>query len=249
MALLLNVTDRGEQSIVIAIVGALMISYVQFGGMKGTTWVQIIKAVLVIAGVIVLTVMILARFDFNLSNLLGAAQASISGSSDPVVAARHVLNPGEQYGASGLSKLDFISLGMALVLGTAGLPHVLMARTGPFSPVRAAPGLPAPASNRSRVPVRTPRPGRRRSHRPRPPGRVFDRLLTPQQESDASADIDRADHRQSDTGGRGVSDGSCRLSEGNHDLRNRPAKSVSLRSPQLDPVADVVASVRPGACP
>ena len=50
VALLLGVTDRGGQSVVIAVVGALMIIYVLVGGMKGTTWVQIIKAVLLIAG-------------------------------------------------------------------------------------------------------------------------------------------------------------------------------------------------------
>ncbi|MFE7421048.1 cation acetate symporter [Rhodococcus sp. NPDC057529] len=126
VALLLNITDRTQQSIVIAAVGALMIAYVLVGGMKGTTWVQIIKAVLLIGSVFVLTVLILAKFGFSISTLLGAAQESISGSSDPAVAARDVLAPGEQYGKSTLSKFDFISLGMALVLGTAGLPHVLM---------------------------------------------------------------------------------------------------------------------------
>ncbi len=73
--------------------------------------------------------------------------------------------------------------------------------------------------------------------------------LTPQQESDASADIDRADRRQSDTGGRGVFGRILPALGRQSRLKDRPAKSVRLRSPQRDPMADVVASVRPDACP
>lgn len=126
VALLLDIHGRTTQSVVIGAVGVLMIAYVLLGGMKGTTWVQIIKACLLIGGVLVLTVLILAKFGWSLSELLGAAQRSIANSSRPEVAARHVLAPGEQYGRSTLSKIDFLSLGTALVLGTAGLPHVLM---------------------------------------------------------------------------------------------------------------------------
>ncbi|BBY97177.1 solute symporter family protein [Mycolicibacterium fallax] len=126
VALLMDVRSRTGQSIVIAVVGVLMIVYVLVGGMKGTTWVQIIKAVLLIAGAAVMTAMVLARFGLNLSDILGSAQSAIAASTDPVVAGRDVLAPGAQYGGSLTSKINFLSLAIALVLGTAGLPHVLM---------------------------------------------------------------------------------------------------------------------------
>jgi len=118
VSLLLGIDDRLGQSLVITIVGALMIVYVLVGGMKGTTWVQIIKACLLIAGAFVMTVWVLAIYGFNLSALLGDAVASAGTEA--------ILNPGLQYGANPVTKLDFLSLGLALVLGTAGLPHVLM---------------------------------------------------------------------------------------------------------------------------
>ncbi|GGK65706.1 solute symporter family protein [Nocardia camponoti] len=126
VALLLDVSSKTGQSVVIAAVGVLMIVYVLVGGMKGTTWVQIIKAVLLIAGAGLMTVMVLSKFGFNLSDILGSAQESVSAAKAKAVAARDVLAPGAQYGGSGTSKLNFVSLGLALVLGTAGLPHVLM---------------------------------------------------------------------------------------------------------------------------
>lgn len=126
VALLLDISSKAGQAVVIAVVGVLMIVYVLVGGMKGTTWVQIIKAVLLIAGAAVMTVMVLAKFGFDLSDILGGAQSAIAGSTDSKVAARDVLAPGAQYGGSEMSKLNFLSLGLALVLGTAGLPHVLM---------------------------------------------------------------------------------------------------------------------------
>ena len=118
ISLLLGISDWGGQALVIIVVGALMIMYVLIGGMKGTTWVQIIKAVLLIAGAAVMTLWVLAIYGFNLSSLLGAA---VETANNPAV-----LNPGLQYGKSETSKLDFMSLGLALVLGTAALPHVLM---------------------------------------------------------------------------------------------------------------------------
>ncbi|MDY6807796.1 MAG: cation acetate symporter [Actinomycetota bacterium] len=126
VALLLDIESRVGQSIVIAIVGALMIVYVLIGGMKGTTWVQIIKAILLIAGAAIMTFIVLAKFGFNMSSILGSAQDAISGSADEKVAARDVLAPGARYGGSLTSQINFISLAIALVLGTAGLPHVLM---------------------------------------------------------------------------------------------------------------------------
>jgi cation/acetate symporter len=117
VSLLLGIDDRIGQSVVVAVVGALMIIYVLIGGMKGTTWVQIIKAALLIAGAFIMTIWVLAINGFNLSTLLGAAAAT---------GGEAVLSPGLQYGLTDVTKLDFISLALALVLGTAGLPHVLM---------------------------------------------------------------------------------------------------------------------------
>jgi cation/acetate symporter len=99
-------------------VGTLMTTYVAFGGMKATTWVQMIKAVLLILGGAILTLKVLTMFHFNLSHLLGSA-AGRSG--------KHAafLQPGLLYGRDLIGKLDFLSLGLALVLGTASLPHVL----------------------------------------------------------------------------------------------------------------------------
>jgi cation/acetate symporter len=126
VALLLNVKGSVGQALVIAVVGLLMIVYVLIGGMKGTTWVQIIKAALLIGGAALMTVMVLAKFGLNFSEILGAAQSAVSGSADKAVAKRDVLAPGAQYGATLTSQINFISLALALVLGTAGLPHVLM---------------------------------------------------------------------------------------------------------------------------
>lgn len=118
VALLLGIDDKLVQSLIIAVVGALMIVYVLIGGMKGTTWVQIVKAFLLIAGAVVMTIWVLALHGFSLNTLLeGAVAASVSDPKDAI------LGPGLQYGSN---PWDFISLGLALVLGTAGLPHVLM---------------------------------------------------------------------------------------------------------------------------
>jgi cation/acetate symporter len=117
IALLLQIPTSNQlgQGVVIAVVGVLMIVYVLVGGMKGTTYVQIIKAVLLIIGAAVMTAWVLGIFGFNLSALLGsAAENSPRGEA--------VLAPGLQY----TNPVDFVSLGLALVLGTAGLPHILM---------------------------------------------------------------------------------------------------------------------------
>jgi cation/acetate symporter len=126
VALLLDINSKSGQAVVIAVVGILMIVYVLVGGMKGTTWVQIIKAVLLIVGAGFMTVLVLAKFGLNFSDILGGAQTAIAGSATEAVAARDVLAPGAQYGGSLTSQINFVSLALALVLGTAGLPHVLM---------------------------------------------------------------------------------------------------------------------------
>ncbi len=120
VALLLGIEGAWGQRLVIVVVGIIMLFYVVYGGMKGTTWVQIIKAVLLIIGALIMTVWVLAKFGFNLSTLLGDAAAAAPAAADGTP--RDLLAPGLQY----KNPVDFISLAMALVLGTAGLPHVLM---------------------------------------------------------------------------------------------------------------------------
>jgi len=97
----------------LVIVGAAMMAYVLFGGMIATTWVQIVKAGLLLGGAALLALMVLAKFGFNPLALFAAA-ADKYGEA--------VLAPGKLVAAP----LDAISLGMALMFGTAGLPHILM---------------------------------------------------------------------------------------------------------------------------
>ncbi len=97
----------------IVIVGGAMLAYVLFGGMIATTWVQIVKAVLLLGGALALALMVLAQFHFNPVALFAAA-ASQYGAG--------VLAPGKLVARP----LDAVSLGMALMFGTAGLPHILM---------------------------------------------------------------------------------------------------------------------------
>ncbi len=101
-----------DYELAVVIVGCVMMAYVIFGGMIATTWVQIIKAILLLGGTILLAVLVLARFDFNPLTLFSAAAAKYKG----------VLAPGKQVS----DPFDAISLGMSLMFGTAGLPHILM---------------------------------------------------------------------------------------------------------------------------
>jgi cation/acetate symporter len=119
VALLLQVESWTGQALIIVGVGLTMVFYVLVGGMKGTTWVQIIKAVLLLGCVSVIAVFLIGRYGFNLSGLLrDAAEASPLGP--------RLLAPGGWYGGSWLHRVDFISLGLALVLGISSLPHVLI---------------------------------------------------------------------------------------------------------------------------
>jgi cation/acetate symporter len=132
VSLLLGVSSDTAKNVTIIAVGALMIFYVTVGGMKGTTYIQIIKALLLMTGATILTLMVMFKFGWNVSDLLGtAADESEKGEA--------FLEPGLRYGkeildtagnvdtrATLYSKLDLISLGLALVLGTAGLPHILI---------------------------------------------------------------------------------------------------------------------------
>jgi len=111
----------------IIFVGVLMIVYVVVGGMKGTTYVQIVKAFMLMCGALLMTVLVGFAFNFNLSELMGAAAAR-SGKGAAF------LEPGLRYGVEVVgnqtqtfyNKMDLLSLGIALVLGTAGLPHILI---------------------------------------------------------------------------------------------------------------------------
>ena len=119
VGVLLGGSDSGTaRTLTVVGVGALMVFYVAFGGMRATTWIQIVKTVLLIGGTITLTVLVLLRFHGDAGRLLHAAAAN-SGHGEAF------LGPGLKYGGSWTSRLDFISLGLALVLGTAGLPHIL----------------------------------------------------------------------------------------------------------------------------
>ncbi|HXO22464.1 MAG TPA: sodium/solute symporter [Thermoanaerobaculia bacterium] len=95
------------------IVGVVMLIYVLFGGMIATTWVQIVKAVLLLCGVTVMTLLVLSRFNFNPGDLYAAVSGKLGQTA---------LEPG------GLvtSPVDAVSLGLALMLGLLGLPHILM---------------------------------------------------------------------------------------------------------------------------
>ncbi|QGV78095.1 solute symporter family protein [Streptomyces ficellus] len=118
VALLLGGTSEVARSWTVIGVGALMVIYVSLGGMRATTWIQIVKAVLLMAGAVALTVLVLLRFHGDVNQLLTSA-AERSGHG------RDFLAPGLRYGGDWTARLDFISLGLALVLGTAGLPHIL----------------------------------------------------------------------------------------------------------------------------
>ncbi|MFE7558550.1 cation acetate symporter [Kitasatospora sp. NPDC057500] len=118
VALLLGTNSAQARTWTIVAVGGLMIVYVTIGGMRATTWIQIVKAFLLVAGSVVLTVLLVVRFHGDVAELMRqAAQHSGAG--------QRYLEPGLKYGKSFTSRLDFFSLGLALVLGTAGLPHIL----------------------------------------------------------------------------------------------------------------------------
>lgn len=97
----------------VMIVGIAMMAYVLFGGMLATTWVQIIKAFLLLTGAAILALMVLSKFGFDPRALFAAAAAKYGAG---------VLAPGKLVS----NPLDALSLGLALMFGTAGLPHILM---------------------------------------------------------------------------------------------------------------------------
>ena len=102
-----------DYAIAVVIVGSVMLLYVLFGGMIATTWVQIIKAGLLLLGATLLAVMVLAKFGFNPLTLFAEAKRQYGAGT--LAPGKLVENP-----------LEAVSLGLALMLGTAGLPHILM---------------------------------------------------------------------------------------------------------------------------
>lgn len=118
VALLAGGTSGAARTWTVVGVGALMVLYVSCGGMRATTWIQIVKAVLLMCCAVTLTVLVLLRYGGDPGALLsGAAEGSGHGAG--------FLAPGLAYGDGLAARLDFVSLGVALVLGTAGLPHIL----------------------------------------------------------------------------------------------------------------------------
>ena len=117
-----------DYTVAVVIVGCVMLTYVLFGGMIATTWVQIIKACLLLGGAVAMATMVLYKFGFNPTNLF--AQAAKTG-CDPNAASgsqlfcygQQVLEPGTKVVTGAW---DAVSLGLALMFGTAGLPHILM---------------------------------------------------------------------------------------------------------------------------
>ena len=116
VALLLGITAEAGKNLTIAAVGVLMIFYVIVGGMKGTTWVQIIKAVLLMGGSALISVLRADASSTSTSRRCWTAAQDASGNAK-------LPRPGHQVRQD---PVDFLSLGLALVLGTAGLPHILM---------------------------------------------------------------------------------------------------------------------------
>jgi cation/acetate symporter len=107
-------------------VGVLMLVYVVFGGMLATTWVQIIKALLLIAGALLLSFLVLQFHEFSFTKFFNAvAHADYGGTAEP----KNLMEPGLKFGVAAAGPwgpLDLISLCLGLVLGTAGLPHILV---------------------------------------------------------------------------------------------------------------------------
>jgi cation/acetate symporter len=101
----------------VLITGTFMLVYVVFGGMVATTWVQIVKAVLLMIGIVVMSLFVLNRVGFNPIELFNRAEEAGKGEGSTFS-----LGPGTFL----KNNTDMVSLGLALVLGTAGLPHILM---------------------------------------------------------------------------------------------------------------------------
>ena len=107
-------------NIAVVVVGVLMMAYVLFGGMLATTWVQIIKAVLLLCGASFMAFMVLKAYDFSLESMFASA-VDVYGKVNNTDGMK-IMGPGSLIS----NPIDDISLGVALMFGTAGLPHILM---------------------------------------------------------------------------------------------------------------------------
>ena len=105
--------------IAVLIVGVLMTVYVLFGGMTATSWVQIVKAVLLIAGTLIITIIVFDKFHFSFAEMFHTVSST---TGDHPTQGAAFLNPGLKY----KNGWDTLSLTLGLVLGTAGLPHILI---------------------------------------------------------------------------------------------------------------------------
>jgi cation/acetate symporter len=106
-------------------VGVLMIIYVVFGGMLATTWVQIIKAILLMGGTILLSILVMAHFGFSFSAFFDAIGHVTYHDAKGQEVVKDFLTPGLRYKLP-YGPMELISLGIALIFGTAGLPHILV---------------------------------------------------------------------------------------------------------------------------
>lgn len=106
-------------------VGVLMIIYVVFGGMLATTWVQIIKAVLLMSGSLLLSILVMAHFGFSFPRFFEAISSVSWTAKDGTEVTKNFFQPGLLF-TPPWGQIDLISLGLALVFGTAGLPHILI---------------------------------------------------------------------------------------------------------------------------
>ncbi len=104
-----------DYSLSVFVIGTIMTIYVVFGGMVATSWVQIIKTVLLMSGTFLLTLIVFSHFNWDLSKLLSKVK-------EGTPLGEQFFLPGHLYHNS----LEFLSLQLSLVLGTAGLPHILM---------------------------------------------------------------------------------------------------------------------------
>ncbi len=110
-------------NIAVVIVGLLMMAYVIFGGMLATTWVQIIKAVMLLSGATFMAFMVMKGVGFSFSEMFTQSIQVFSKVHDISLAeAGNIMGPGKP----AANPIDAISLGLALMFGTAGLPHILM---------------------------------------------------------------------------------------------------------------------------
>src|SRR5450432_2814751 len=112
-------------NVAVTMVGILMVAYVVFGGMLATTWVQIIKAILLIGGTILLSILVMAHFNFSFAAFFNAIGHVTYHDAKGQEVVKDFLTPGLRYKPP-YGALDLISLGIALIFGTAGLPHILV---------------------------------------------------------------------------------------------------------------------------